>query len=252
MTTLPNPEKDQHLLIDKEIIKKEIETANLSKKDNVLEIGAGNGILTKELVKKAKRVTSFEIDKRFKEELKELENENPNLKIIYDNALKYDWREYNKIVSNLPYSLSEQTIKKAAEDYIQELILITGENSKKILENKTTKIGIISDIFFDFTPIQKIPKKSFNPPPRVNSWILYLKRKEDEKDENHYLRILLLKKGKIKNGLIQIYRLQGKTKRESKEIIKNLKFPEHILEKPIPRITGNFIEKIKPSILLNN
>ncbi|MDA3836173.1 MAG: hypothetical protein PF542_00975 [Nanoarchaeota archaeon] len=251
MSTTPNPEKDQHLLIDKNIIDKEIEVAEVSLNDNILEIGAGNGVLTKEMVKTAKTVTSFEIDTRFKKELNEIEEANKNLTLIYDNALLYDWRPYNKIVSNIPYSLSEPVIKKAMKDFTDELILITGENFKEILENKQTKIGIMTDIFFEFFPIQKIQKKAFNPPPRVNSWILKLKRKQSLDDTEYYLRILLLRGGKIKNGIIDIYRLQEKTNKEAKALVQKLDFPEHILEKPISRITGSFIEKIKPYLKIN-
>ena len=113
-----NLDKGQHFLRDLTIIKKEVSTANISKKDKIIEIGAGEGILTAELIKKAGEVLAFEIDKRYASKLNFLEKSNKNLKIIYDNALDYSWRGYTKIVSNIPYFLSEQIIDKAIEEGI--------------------------------------------------------------------------------------------------------------------------------------
>jgi len=237
--------KGQHLLMDKKILKKEIETAELSKKDNVLEIGAGAGILTEELAKNSGKVLSFEIDKTFEENLKELEKKCKNLKIIYDNALKYSWKNYSKIVSNIPYSLSEPVILKAINDELEELILIVGENFKELLSKKETKIGIVADLFFDFEPIISINKKAFNPNPKVNSWLVKLKRKNPEDRIEEILRKIILKKGKIKNAIIYSLVEIGKTKNQARKIISEMKIDEEILEKPVSKITGKFILRLK-------
>jgi 16S rRNA (adenine1518-N6/adenine1519-N6)-dimethyltransferase len=84
-------DKGQHFLIDLNIIKKEVDVANISKKDKIIEIGAGEGNLTSELVKKAGKVLAFEIDKRYAIKLNFLEKNNKNLKVIYNNALHYSW-----------------------------------------------------------------------------------------------------------------------------------------------------------------
>ena len=109
----PNFNKGQHVLINNSIIDKEISMANLSKKDRVIEIGAGTGILTKKISSKALRVLSFEIDDIFENKLNELEKNSSNIKIIIGDALKYNWSSYNKIVSNIPYYLSEAILMKA-------------------------------------------------------------------------------------------------------------------------------------------
>src|SRR3989344_2026105 len=93
-------EKEQHILIDNKILEKEIEISDITKKDNIIEIGAGPGNLTIELAKKANKVLAFEIDEKFKENL---DNLKINIEIIYGNALNYSWKGYNKIVSNIPY-----------------------------------------------------------------------------------------------------------------------------------------------------
>ncbi|MBI5077253.1 16S rRNA (adenine(1518)-N(6)/adenine(1519)-N(6))-dimethyltransferase [Candidatus Falkowbacteria bacterium] len=65
----PRKRLGQNFLIDKNILRKIMAAARLSAADNVLEVGPGKGILTEELVKKAKRVVAVEKDKRLAEEI---------------------------------------------------------------------------------------------------------------------------------------------------------------------------------------
>ena len=84
----PNKIMGQNFLVDNNILKKIIETANLNKNDTVLEVGPGLGVLTKELAEKAKKVITIEKDKEIVEILKkELENYE-NIEIICNDVLK--------------------------------------------------------------------------------------------------------------------------------------------------------------------
>ncbi|MBU3907559.1 MAG: methyltransferase [Nanoarchaeota archaeon] len=249
-TITPNKEKDQHFLIDKKILAKEIETAGLSKNDKVIEIGAGTGILTKELAKHCKEVLAFEIDKRFKDSLDQIkkENKNNNLKIIYDNALNYNWEGYNKIVSNLPYSLSEPAILNAISPSIEELTLIVGENFKNLLSEKESKIGIIADLFYDFHPIAKVNKQSFFPSPRVDSWLIQLTKKGELSNAEKILQGIVLKNGKVKNAVLYSLLEQGNTKNQAREIINKLGIHEAVLNKPVKKLTGKFLLRLKEEL----
>lgn len=247
-------EKDQHLLIDKEILKKEIEAAQLSKEDKILEIGAGTGTLTKELARKASRVTAFEIDKQFSEDLGKLKKENKNLKIIYGNALNFSWKGYNKIVSNIPYTLSEPIILKAIRENMPLLVLIVSEGFKENLMNKDSKIGFITQLFYNMAIFDRVDRKCFSPSPKTDSYIIKLE-KRDEKNLNESekaLRFILFKEGKLKNAFLSYFLSKGKTKNQAREILKQLKIPEKTLEKKISKITGkslNIINDFLRSIL---
>lgn len=234
-----HPEKDQHLLINEKIIKQIIKESKISEEDKIIEIGAGTGILTSELVKNSKKVLAFEIDKNFKYHLNEIKNK--NLEIIYDNSLNYDWRDYNKIISNIPYSLSEPIIMKTINDKIDFMILTIGENFKEILEKKETKIGILTDLFFEITPIIKVDKKDFIPHPRINSWVVKFERKKKTDKTDKILQKIILKNGKTKNALINSLVEFGKTKNQARELIKELKIDKNVLEKPVKSITGKFL-----------
>lgn len=246
----PLAEKSQHFLTDKDILKEEIKVAKLSRKDNVLEIGAGSGILTQALIKKAGNVTAVELDEVFKQPLKQFEqdNKNKNLHIIIGDALKLNWRDYNKIVSNIPYNLSEQTINKAAFSRVSEIVLIVGEKFKEILEKNESKAGFIANLFYDIEYIQKVPKSSFEPVPRVDSYLIKLELKEKLSSSEKLLQGMVFREGKIKNAILYSLVQEGKTKNQAREIIENLNLSKEILEKPNAKITGEFLRKLQEKL----
>jgi len=80
----------QNFLISKKIIDKAIKKANVSKEDNIVEVGPGIGVLTVELCKNAKSVKSVELDRDAITILKKTTVEYDNLEIVEMNALKYE------------------------------------------------------------------------------------------------------------------------------------------------------------------
>ncbi len=241
----PNPKKQQHFLENKKILRKQISLAKLSKKDRVIEIGAGDGRLTKLISPKVKFLTSFETDKKFKPILNNLKLK--NTKFIFENALKYPWKGNNKIVANIPYSISEPLIQKSIKEGIKEITIIVGEKLKKILEEKITKMGIIANLYFEINYIQKISKSEFKPSPRVNSFLIQLKRKKPTELEL-VLQSILEKESKTKNAIIKTLKKYGKTRREAKKIIKEMNLNLETLEKSTKTISGKFINKLKENI----
>jgi len=245
---MPNLDLGQHFLIDKKVIDKEIAIADLSKEDRVIEIGAGKGLLTEALTKKAGEVLTFEIDFRLKPFLDVLEKKYGNLKMVYGDAMKFPWKGYNKVVSNIPYFLAEPLIRKAIESGVEEMTLIVGEKFKDIIAENKSKAGITVNLFFDFTPIAIVKKDSFYPEPRVDSWLVKLKRKEKSTKEERVIQRIILKKGKIKNAIILSLVDEGITKRQSKELIKEMHVNEYTLNKPVASITGKFLEEIRKNL----
>ena len=240
-----NTEKDQHFLTDESILEDEIKAANIKKTDKVIEVGCGAGFLTQRLIKGASKVLGFEIDERYKPMLEKIKSK--NLKIHYGNALNFSWKGYNKMVSNIPYSISEPLLLKAIREELDEMVLIVGENFKELLEDKKTKIGLISSVYFNLWSLEKVGKEKFDPVPRVDSWLIKLKRKKVNKEEK-LLQEFLEYEGKIKNSLLNILTSRGKTKKESRLIIKDLGLNEFFLNKSVKRISVQGILNIKGKI----
>ena len=82
--------------------------AELKSEDVVLEIGAGIGNLTERLARKAKKVIAIELDPALVNILHDRFDNVGNIEIIAGDALKVDFPEFDKVVSNLPYSISSE------------------------------------------------------------------------------------------------------------------------------------------------
>ncbi len=236
-----NLQKGQHFLTNPKIIQKEIEISDIKSTDKIIEIGAGEGALTKELAKLSNKILIFEIDKQYKDKLEPIKSK--NLTIIYDNAIIFPWINYNKIIANIPYNLSEQILNKSIIEDISSLTLIVGEKFKIILENNKTKSGVLANIFYQINYIKKIDKKEFIPSPRVNSWLIKLTSREQNL-KTQLIKSILQKNGKTKNAIIYSLVEQGKTKNEAKEIIKEINLSEKVLDKSVKKITTNTILKL--------
>jgi 16S rRNA (adenine1518-N6/adenine1519-N6)-dimethyltransferase len=237
-------EKEQHFLINKDILNKEILVSNIKSNEKILEIGTGDGRLTRLIAEKANFVLTFEKDTSLKKEIEKNLSEFRNIKIIYNDALRYSWANFDKIISNIPYSLSWNILEKSIKENVKEMILIVGEKFKNKLESEE-KIGIISNLFFNIKFLDKINKKEFYPIPRTDSWLIHFKRKENFNETEKILKELFLSKKKIKNALITSLSKRGFTKREIKEKIKEFNLNEYSLNKNAFDISGKFLIKIK-------
>ena len=91
----------QHYLQNEEIQDVLVASANLNKNDKVIEVGAGDGRITKKIAQKAGRVVAYEIDEKTKSDLNALCKNYKNVEIVFDNFLKVDFFDANKLVSSL-------------------------------------------------------------------------------------------------------------------------------------------------------
>lgn len=237
-------DKGQHFLVDKKIIMKCISSANISKKDNIIEIGAGKGALTENIVKNAGSVLIFEIDKKFYDELIKLEKENKNLKIVFDDALKYSWKNYNKIISNIPFHLAEQVLLRAMKEGIDEIFVFVGEEFKNKLDSDT-KVGFFLRLVYDVKLIEKAGKECFVPAPKTDSWLIKFEKKESIGKKEKILLDILNYKGKISNAIINVLVNSGKTKNQAREIVEKSELNREILEKNTGKLTVKLIKRIK-------
>ncbi|GLC30996.1 16S rRNA (adenine(1518)-N(6)/adenine(1519)-N(6))-dimethyltransferase RsmA [Clostridium omnivorum] len=179
----------QNFLIDDTVLMDIVEGAKVNKEDLVIEIGPGVGTLTRELLKKAKRVVSIELDSDLipilEEELKEFDN----FQLIHKDALKVDFNEIIgeeksvKVVANLPYYVTTPIIAKLLTGnykFDSLTIMIQKEVAERIAAAPDTKeygaLSILVQYYCDTEIIRKVSPSSFIPQPKVESIVIKLRR----------------------------------------------------------------------------
>ena len=216
----PKKALGQHFLNDLNIAERIVES--LSPSQNVLEIGPGTGILTKILVKKKIDLKLVEIDK---ESVDFLTNElEINDSLIYNqDFLKMNLAEvFNKnnfsIIGNFPYNISSQIVFKIIDyrKYIPEMCgMFQYEVAERICQKEGSKkygiISVITQAYYNANLLFEVSNDLFTPPPKVNSAVISLKRKENLNlncDEKLFLKIVKLsfqqRRKTMRNSLKQI------------------------------------------------
>ena len=194
----------QNFLKDKNIINKIVESINPNSDDLIIEIGPGDGALTKELVKKNCDVLCFEVDERLKEPLSKIDSK--CLDVIFDDFLKvnikdYIKKEYNHIyyVGNLPYYITTAIINKIVEesDPYEITIMIQREVANRFKAKPCSKeynsLSVFLQYNFDIVKICDVSKECFEPKPKVDSMVIKLKKKDKLKVNNEELFYKLIK-----------------------------------------------------------
>jgi 16S rRNA (adenine1518-N6/adenine1519-N6)-dimethyltransferase len=180
----------QNFLIDKKVLKKIVEAAEISEKDVVLEVGSGIGNLTIELAKSAKKVIAVEKDKRMVEILKENLKNFKNVEIIEGDIREIIWaivknisRGY-KIVANIPYYLTSHLIRNFLElkNKPKLIVLMVQKEVAQRICAKPPKMNLLAvSVQFYAKPkiVSYVSKNCFLPRPKVDSAIIKIKPMTD-------------------------------------------------------------------------
>ena len=80
----------QNFLINRDILDQIVNAANISNTELIIEVGPGLGVLTEQLIQKAKKVISIELDNKLYTLLTENFKDHKNLEIIHQDALKFE------------------------------------------------------------------------------------------------------------------------------------------------------------------
>ena len=180
----------QHFLKDESIAEKIADSLKGKGYTTVLEIGPGMGVLTKYLLKKAYTTHVIEIDRESVEYLK-AHYLNLSNRIISANFLKLNIAETFQgkqlaIIGNFPYNISTQIVFKTLEnkEFIPEFCgMFQKEVAKRIAEKPGSKVygilSVLTQAFYTVEYLFTVPPTVFNPPPKVDSGVLRLLRKEN-------------------------------------------------------------------------
>ncbi len=234
----PKKSLGQNFLIDENISRKIVESLKLATDDVVVEIGPGQGALTKYIVKDVKKLYAVEIDKRAAEELRS-NISSKKLKIINQDILEFDLSALNtgtkklKLVGNIPYHLTSPILFKAIE-YHKIIANVTMMIQKEVADRLAAKpnskaYGILSVLtqFYGITKcLFKVSPNCFFPKPKVTSTVVRI-------DFHHQLPF---ENTDEKLFSIVVRTTFGKRRKTLKNCLKYLPFDETIVKNIIQKI----------------
>jgi 16S rRNA (adenine1518-N6/adenine1519-N6)-dimethyltransferase len=192
MSHKPRKRFGQNFLVDQQIINRIVSTISPKKNDHIIEIGPGKGALTFPLIDYLENIHVIEIDR----DLIALLQKKNNIKITIheSDALVFNFDQFKqniRIVGNLPYNISSPLLFHLL-NYRGNIIDMTFMLQKEVVDRIVAppgskvygRISVIMQTFFDTELMFVVPKESFDPQPKIESAILYLKTKKQPLIQN--------------------------------------------------------------------
>ena len=200
----------QNFLTDTNILQKIVDTAEIDKHVNVIEIGPGIGALTEFLAENAAEVMAFEIDERLIPILADTLRDFENVKIINEDILKSDLqariKEFTnpelpiKVVANLPYYITTPILMRLIESGIsfsEFVVMMQREVADRISAQPNSKsygsLSIAVQYYMTAKVAFIVPRTVFVPAPNVDSAILKMTRRDkpavEVKDEPFFFKV---------------------------------------------------------------
>lgn len=200
----------QNFLTDTNILQKIVNTAEIDKKVNVIEIGPGIGALTEFLAESAAEIMAFEIDDRLVPILADTLRDFDNVTVVNQDILKVDLAQYIaefknpdlpiKVVANLPYYITTPILMHLIESGIpfsEFVVMMQREVADRISAQPNTKayggLSIAVQYYMTAKVAFIVPRTVFVPAPNVDSAILKMVRRDqpavEVQDEKFFFKV---------------------------------------------------------------
>lgn len=200
---LPHAKKSlgQHWLTDDHALEAMCQSAEVGQDDVVLEIGPGVGTLTEKLLDNAKEVIAVEFDGLLARQL-EIRMKRDNLRVIEQDILSFDLTSLPpdyKLVANIPYYLTSNLIRTLSESSNRPTIatiLVQKEVAERVAAGpgSMSLLSVSAQFYWDVSTGLVVPAKLFTPPPKVDSQILIMRRRDEpmfpDVDTKQFFRIV--------------------------------------------------------------
>ena len=172
----------QNFLMHQQTASRIADAADIQSEDTVLEVGPGTGMLTRELLARAKKVIAVEADHALTEELTHtfsIEIQNGTLELIQSDIRSFDAGSISgtySVVANIPYYITGEIIRQfltSAHKPASMTLLVQKEVAERIARSKKESLLSLSVKAFGMPHFRfKVPRGAFIPAPNVDSAVL--------------------------------------------------------------------------------
>ena len=185
----------QHFLVDQNIINKLIKNISPNEKDSIIEIGPGDGALTKSILPYVKNICLIEKDEGLINDLDFILKSYKSSKVINQDVLEFDFNIFERpfrVIGNLPYNISTEIIFKMCkvDNVIDIHFMLQKEVVDRIVSKPNTKVygrlSVMAQAYFNPKKLFDISENVFVPKPKVkSSFLRLLPRKSIFIDNKH-------------------------------------------------------------------
>ncbi|OJU94542.1 MAG: ribosomal RNA small subunit methyltransferase A [Solirubrobacterales bacterium 67-14] len=176
----------QNFLADPNLLEAIVRDAALSPDDVVLEVGAGEGVLTERLAEVARQVHVIEIDRGLEPGLVEV-MARPNVNMVWADAVRYDLSQLDPaptaMVANLPYAVATPVILQTAFELpgiASWNVMVQKEIGDRLRAGPGSKTygapSVLIQLAGEVRQVRKVSRTVFRPQPRVDSAIIAIRR----------------------------------------------------------------------------
>ncbi len=182
----PNKSLGQHWLKDRDVLAHIADCADIGPDDTVLEIGPGQGTLTSELLRRAKKVIAVEFDEELARKLPK-QFPGKDLEVIQSDILSFDLstlpKEY-KVVANVPYYITSkivQALMTASNKPSTAVLLVQKEVAQRIAApaGDMSILAVSAQMYAEASLGDIVPASFFTPPPKVDSQVVILRTRKE-------------------------------------------------------------------------
>ncbi len=183
MSARPKKEYGQHFLRDPNILEVIGRLAELGPEDVVLEIGPGQGVLTRYLAERVRRVHAVEIDQALEPALSDLD---VNVDVVFGDALQLELpQDATKLVANLPYNVATPLVVESLDGLPNVglwCVMVQREVADRFFAQPGTKdygaVSVLVQLAVERTGFHAVSRTVFRPPPNVDSALVAFRRTE--------------------------------------------------------------------------
>ena len=263
----PSKRAGQQQVIDIGLLGRMIGYAEVSGEDEVLEVGAGIGNLTRLLAGSARKVIAVERDGRFIKILREQLKGRPNVKIVHGDVLRIELPKFNKVVANLPYGISsEVTFRLLEHDFELAVLMYQWEFAERLIAHPgSTDYGRLTvNVYYraEVELLEKVLPSAFLPQPKVFSAVVRLRPREppfkvvDERMFFDVVRALFQhRRQKVRNALYHSFDQvfpDAKLRKSQKRELLDKKLPKEFTDVRVMDLEPEKFGEIADHLIMSN
>lgn len=243
----PSKSKGQNFLVDERVAQREVDFLDIRPEDTVLEIGPGLGVLTELIVKKARRTVCIELDPGIAEHVRQ--RFGGSVELIEGDALELEWPGFDRLISNIPYSISSPLLFRILEhDFERGIIMVQKEFADRMAatagSDDYSRLSVNAYYRARCEPLEQVPRSRFWPQPDVDSTVMLVEPRPAPfrvLNERFYLSLVSILFQHRRKKISTVLKMTGQAPRES---IASLPYVDRRVEELSPERIAELADSI--------